>query len=102
MSVAHREKIIEAAKEILKFHGYFIGILWHTDDVHFICEQNDLPAISNSEAMKVFDIAAQLYDGEVGLSWPQLENALRHYLNERVKNPAALPQNTSLSVEESA
>ena len=32
-------KIIEAARELLKTAGYFVDNLWHTDDVHFICEE---------------------------------------------------------------
>lgn len=83
MNTAYREKIVEAAKEILKFHGYFVDILWHVDDIYFICEQTELPVVNNQEAMQIFEIAAQQYDGEVGLSWPQLESALRHYLKER-------------------
>jgi len=73
-------KIIEAARELLKSFGYFVDNLWHVDDVHFICEQQELPKISNEEAMEVFIIANQQFDGETGISWPQLEAALRIFL----------------------
>ena len=83
MTSSHKTKIVEAAREILKFHGYFMDNLWHVDDVHFICEQQSLPKLSNSEAMAVFELANEHFDGEAGISWPQLEKALRAYLERR-------------------
>lgn len=73
-------KMIEAARELLRNSGYFVENLWHVEDVHFICEQNDLPRITDTEAMDVFKIAHEQFDGENGLSWPQLEKALNTYL----------------------
>lgn len=73
-------KMIEAARELLRNSGYFVENLWHVEDVHFISEQHDLPKISDEEAMEVFKIAHQQFDGENGLSWPQLEKALNTYL----------------------
>ncbi len=83
MPSSHKTKIVEAAKEILKFHGYFIDNLWYTDDVYFICEQHDLPRLTNTEAMAVFGVANDEFDGETSISWPQLEKARRSYLNRR-------------------
>lgn len=77
-------KITEAARELLKSFGYFVDNMWHVDDVHFICEQRELPQISDAEAMEVFHIAHQQFDGEMGLSWPQLEKALMTYLHRKV------------------
>lgn len=77
------EKIVENAQELLKAYGYFIDNLWHVDDVHFICEQKNLPALSNKEAMEVFTIANEQFDGETGLCWPQLEKALHAYLRRK-------------------
>lgn len=76
-------KITEAARELLKSFGYFVDNLWHVEDIHFICEQRELPSITDEEAMEVFYIANQQFDGEVGLSWPQLERALRTYLHRK-------------------
>jgi len=73
-------KMVEAARELLKKSGYFVDNLWHVEDVHFICEQCNLSRISNEEAMEVFTIAHEQFDGENGLSWPQLEKALNTYL----------------------
>lgn len=73
-------KMVEAARELLRNSGYFVENLWHVEDVHFICEQNDLPKVTNEEAMNVFKIAQEQFDGESGLSWPQLEKALNTYL----------------------
>ena len=70
------EKIIEAAKELLSSFGYFVGNLWHIDDIHFIVEQNGYPKISHTEAREVFIIASEQFDGDAGLSWPRLEEAL--------------------------
>ena len=76
-------KIIEAARELLKEFGYFMDELWHVDDVNFICEQHNLEKLSKAEAMKVFDIAREQFDGEHGVSWPQLEKALYIYMQRK-------------------
>ncbi|MFO0388561.1 MAG: hypothetical protein ACK502_02420 [Alphaproteobacteria bacterium] len=73
-------KIIEAARQLLKEYGYFMDELWHVDDVNFICEQRNLKKLTQAEAMKVFEVAKEQFDGEYGISWPQLEKALRVYL----------------------
>lgn len=75
--------IVDAAKALLKSAGYCMDNLWHVDDVHFICEQQNLPKVSDTEAMEVFAIATNQFDGEIGLSWPQLEKALRAYLQRK-------------------
>ena len=82
MSIAST-KIIEAARELLKLCGYFVYNLWHVDDVHFMCEQLELPRISDEDAMEVFSIANQQFDGETGVSWPKLEEALKLFLQRR-------------------
>ncbi len=76
-------QVLESAREILKAYGYFIDNLWHVDDIHFLCEQKGLAKISHSEAMEVFIIVSEQFDGDVGISWPQLEKALVHYLRRR-------------------
>lgn len=76
-------KVIETARELLKAYGYFVDNLWHVDDIHFICEQKNLPVITNNEAMEVFIIANEQFDGEIGLCWPQLEKALDSYLRRK-------------------
>ena len=76
-------KIVEAARDLLKAYGYFIDNLWHVQDVHFICEQYRLPDITDAEAMEVFSIADEQFDGEEGLSWPKLEKALFTFLHRK-------------------
>ena len=76
-------KTIEIAKELLRAHGYFVDNLWHVDDIHFICEQKNLPTLSNEAAMEVFIIANEQFEGETGLGWPQLEKAVNCYLRRR-------------------
>ncbi len=76
-------KIVDAARELLKAYGYFVDNLWHVDDVHFICEQNNLAQLTNQEAMEVFEIAKDQFEGETGLSWPKLEKALHTYLHRQ-------------------
>lgn len=78
------EKIIEAARELLSSFGYYVANLWHIDDVHFICEQNQLPKLTDEEARDVFKIANEQFDGETGLSWPQLEKAVYTHLRRRL------------------
>ena len=76
-------KMIEAARELLKANGYFVENLWHVRDVHFICEQYNIPDVTDEEAMEVFNIANEQFDGEAGLSWPQLEKALFTFLHRK-------------------
>jgi hypothetical protein len=66
--------------------------LWHVDDIHFICEQKNLPHLSNSQAMEVFIIANEQFEGETGLGWPQLEGALNCYLRRK----ALIEENSSI------
>jgi len=72
--------MIEAARDLLRNSGYFMDNLWHVDDVRFICEQQDLPRPSDDEAMEVFKIANAQFDGESGMSWPQLEKAVHAFM----------------------
>ena len=88
-------KMVEAARELLRNSGYFVENLWHVEDVHFICEQNNIPLLSDEDAMQVFLIAGENFDGETGISWPQLEKALYTFLHRKAvvqtlceKNPA--------------
>jgi len=76
-------KLVEAARELLKSHGYFVDNLWHVDDIHFICEEKNLPILSDDEAMEVFTIANEQFDGEFGISWPQLEKAVENYVKRK-------------------
>ncbi len=80
----HTSKVIEATRELLKAFGYFVDNLWHVDDVHFICEQHALPRLSDEEAMEVFQIANRRFDGETGISWPQIEYAIRSFLQHKI------------------
>lgn len=73
---------VTAAKDILKAAGYYTEKLWHADDVHFLCEQLEIPMLEPHEVQEVFAICGQLFDGDVGLNWPQLERAL-HVYNQR-------------------
>lgn len=77
------KKIIRAAKELLKLYGYHVENLWHVRDVHFICEQNNVASITDREALEVFVIANEEFDGETGISWPKLEKALYTYLQRK-------------------
>lgn len=77
---ANSTKMIEAARELLRNAGFFVDNLWHVQDLHFICQQNDFPKITDEEAREVFKIAHEQFDGEHGISWPQLEKALNTYM----------------------
>jgi hypothetical protein len=76
-------KIVEVVKDILSAYGY-VAYVWHIDDVHFISEQNSLPKLTDEEAMEVFALADKQFDGEVGMSWPQLEKTLKTYMKSKV------------------
>lgn len=74
------ERVVTLARTVLREHGYFVDNLWHISDIHFLCEQQNLPPLRDAEAMEVFTIANAAFDGEHGMSWPQLERALARYL----------------------
>jgi hypothetical protein len=76
-------KIITAAKELLKLYGYYLDNLWHVRDVHFICEQNNITPITDKEALEVFLIASEQFDGKAGISWPKLEKAVYAFLQRK-------------------
>jgi hypothetical protein len=76
-------KIVEAARELLKANGYFVDNLWHVQDIKFIAEQYQLPELTDSEAMEVFAIANEQFDGEQGLSWPLLEKAVFLFMKRK-------------------
>ncbi len=76
-------RIISAARDVLKTYGYFVDNLWHADDINFLCEQNGYPKLGAEEAMAVFEIANEQFDGEYGISWPQLEKALQTWLQRQ-------------------
>ena len=79
----HATKLIEAARELLKMRGYFVDNLWHIEDIHFICEQNGLAHLTDEEAYQVFHIANEQFDGENGMSWPQLEKAVHIFIKRK-------------------
>lgn len=74
---------IKIARDLLKAEGYFVDILWHTDDIRTICEQRGWPILSKAECMEIFYQLRRHFDGEHGLSWPQLENIVWRYLTRR-------------------
>jgi hypothetical protein len=76
-------KIVTTARELLKLYGYYVDNLWHVHDVHFICEQNNIAQINDKEALEVFEIASEQFDGETGISWPKLEKALYTFLQRK-------------------
>ncbi len=75
--------VVDAAKKLLKSYGYCVSHLWHVSDVHCLCEQNNLPPISDADAMDVLMLTSKQFDGETGISWPQLERALRLFMRHR-------------------
>lgn len=80
------KQIVETSKELLKLYGYFIDRLWHIEDVHLVCEQKNLPKLSDNEAMEVFYVANDQF-GEVGFGWLQLEVAVNYYIiRKKLKN----------------
>jgi hypothetical protein len=85
-------RIISAARDVLKTYGYFVDNLWHTDDINFLCDQSSCPRLSLEEAMTVFDIANEQFDGEYGISWPQLEKALQAYMQRKESLQEMVPQ----------
>lgn len=80
---AKSERMVTAAREILKAHGYFVDNLWHANDLIFLCETHGIPTLNTVQAQEVFTLANNAFDGETGLSWPQLERALLDYWRQK-------------------
>jgi hypothetical protein len=80
MSEKPIQKFIHAAREIMRSEGYFVENLWHVDDVHFLCEQRGWPQLRHEEAMGVFVVFNELFEGDQGLTWDKLEKATQIYL----------------------
>ena len=80
--------LVEAARHVLQAAGFYVDHLWHRDDVHFISEQLEMEPLSAEEVTQVFAIASEQFDGETGISWPQLEKALQAFQQRKtaVKN----------------
>lgn len=85
--MTHNDPMVEAAKNILKLAGYYTEKLWHADDIRFICEQLELPKLEDKEVEAVFVIVGSLFDGESGISWPQLERAIHLYFQKKNAPP---------------
>jgi len=85
MNNTQSERLVAAAREVLKLNGYFVDNLWHIKDIHLLCEQTGLNPLSIDEAMMVFELANQQFDGEHGINWPQLERALHTYMQFKDK-----------------
>ena len=94
-------KFIESAKDILTSYGYFMEHLWHVDDIHFLCVQRGWPTLNHEEAMSVFVIFSELYDGELGMTWAKLEQAVQVYLAQsgRIAQMSATRSMSALSIE---
>lgn len=75
--------LIQAARNLLQSAGYYVDHLWHTNDVQFICEQLNMQKLAEEEVAQVFSIASEYFDGETGISWPQLERALHVFQQRR-------------------
>ena len=69
--------LIEAARAVLQAAGYYVDRLWHNNDVHFICEQLEMEKLGEHDIAQIFAIASEHFDGETGISWPQLERAIQ-------------------------
>lgn len=81
------DPMIDAAINVLRTAGYYTEKLWHADDVRFICEQLELPQLQRHEVETIFEIVGNLFDGETGISWPQLERAVHVFFQKKQALP---------------
>ncbi len=80
---AYPKRIVEAAAELLKPFGVYLGKVWHVDDIHQYCRRHGLRQLTNKEALEILEAASRHYTGRPGLSKVQLEAALISYLRVR-------------------
>lgn len=78
-------KLIHSSLELLNQYGYFTQCMWHVNDIHLLCEQKHWPALTHMEARSVFDIFAELFEGDQGLTWSKLEQATQVFLAQQGK-----------------
>lgn len=78
-----QKKLVESALELLRSAGYYVDKLWHADDVHFICEQLGIERLDDGQVQQVFEILSESFDGETGISWPQLEQAIQLFMQRQ-------------------
>ncbi|MBY0407415.1 MAG: hypothetical protein K2Q01_06960 [Rickettsiales bacterium] len=83
--------LVNAARNLLQAAGFFVDQLWHRNDVHFICEQLGIPRLNEDEVAQVFAIASEQFDGDTGISWPQLERALHAFQQRKSAVNALCP-----------
>src|SRR4051812_3090427 len=84
--------LIQAARNVLKASGYYVDHLWHISDVHFICEQLEMPKLAEDEAVQILTLASERFDGDSGISWPQIERALQLFLQRKKAVKELCPQ----------
>jgi len=85
MQRRHSLRIIEIITELLHSFGYFIGKLWHVEDIHSLCEREGWAKISDAEAMEVFVLTQErCHAATSGISRAQLEKTLRMYVESRM------------------
>ena len=92
------KKLIQASLDILKDCGYFTHCLWHVEDIHLLCEQRNWPTLTHEEAKAIFAIFAELYEGDQGMTWSKLEQAVEVYLAQQGKVKGMQTPTRSLSV----
>lgn len=90
------ERVVSAARDLLKSYGFFVDNLWHRDDIRFLCEQLHYPLLADEECMAVFGIANERFDGEYGMNWPELERALKQYMHQKERLEGTLSSPSSL------
>ena len=89
--------LVQAARQVLQAAGYYVDHMWHVNDVHFICEQLDMEKLAENEVSQVFAIASEHFDGETGISWPQLERSLHLYQQRKKAVKELFPKTTRLA-----
>lgn len=77
-----KEVLVQAARDLLRTQGYFVDRLWHAKDVEMVCDDLGLPCPNSDDVQGIFSLAADTFDGEYGICWPQLERAARTYFGE--------------------
>jgi hypothetical protein len=74
---------VASMRTLLKEFGIYAGKIWHVNDVHTLCEKNNLPQISHHDAMNVFEHAARQNAGRMPLTTTQIEQTLLNLHTKR-------------------
>jgi len=73
---------IEEAKKLLEDDGYLTMGMFHKDDIHALCDEHELPTLTDKQAKEVLQLVGSKHDAEVGINWDVLRFWIEQYCED--------------------